>query len=163
VISRAGPLHEREFRLLFAGQLVSRLGSAIAPVALAFVVLDLTGSASDLGIVLAARQIPTIVFLLVGGVWADRLPRHRVMVASNLVSGASQAVAGALLLSGGAQLWHLAALAAVNGASSAFFFPASQGIVPQTVPDSLLQQANATLRLAVNATNTPARHWAASS
>src|SRR5215213_5317527 len=90
LIRRLGPLREREFRLLFAGQLVSRLGSAIAPVALAFAVLDLTGSASDLGIVLAARQIPTILFLLVGGVWADRLPRHRVMVVSNLVSGLSQ-------------------------------------------------------------------------
>jgi len=153
LIRRLGPLREREFRLLFAGQLVSRLGSAIAPVALAFAVLDLTGSASDLGIVLAARQIPTILFLLVGGVWADRLPRHRVMVVSNLVSGLSQVLAGALLLTGDARLWHLGALAAVNGASSAFFFPASSGVVPQTVPAPLLQQANATLRLAVNATN----------
>ena len=152
-MSRLGPLREREFRLLFAGQLVSRLGSAMAPVALAFAILDLTGSASDLGIVLAARQVPTILLLLLGGVWADRLPRHHVMVASNLVSGASQAVAGALLLAGGARLWHLAALAAVNGASSAFFFPASQGVVPQTVPEPLLQHANATLRLAVNGTN----------
>jgi MFS family permease len=125
----------------------------MAPVALAFGVLDLTGSASDLGLVLAARTIPVILFLLFGGVWADRLPRHRVMVASNLVSGASQALAGAILLTGGARLWHLAGLAAINGASSAFFFPASSGVVPQTVPVPLLQQANAALRLAVNATN----------
>jgi MFS family permease len=68
------------------------------------------------------------------------------------VSGASQVVAGTLLLTGAAELWHLAALAAVNGASSAFFLPASAGIVPETVHASLLQQANATLRLAVNAT-----------
>jgi MFS family permease len=151
-VTRLGPLAEREFRLLFAGQAISRLGSAMAPVALAFAVLDLTGSAGDLGLVLTARMVPTIVFLLVGGVWADRLPRHRVMVASNVVSGASQVVAGTLLLTGTAELWHLAALAAVNGASSAFFQPASAGIVPETVPSSLLQQANATLRLAVNST-----------
>ena len=128
-------------------------GSAMAPVALAFAVLDLTGSTTDLGLVLAARQIPVILLLLFGGVWADRLPRHHVMVVSNLASGASQAVVAALLLSGHAQIWQLAALAAVNGASSAFFFPASTGIVPQTVPPPMLQQANATLRLALNATN----------
>jgi MFS family permease len=151
-VTRLGPLAEREFRLLFAGQAISRLGTAMAPVALAFAVLELTGSASDLGLVLTARMLPTIVFLLVGGVWADRLPRHRVMVASNLLSGASQVTAGALLLTGAAQLWQLGALAAVNGASSAFFQPASAGIVPETVPSSLLQQANATLRLAINST-----------
>jgi MFS family permease len=125
----------------------------MAPVALAFAVLDLTGSTSDLGIVLAARQVPVLLLLLFGGVWADRLPRHRVMVASNLLSGTSQATAAVLLLSGHARIWHLAALAAVNGASSAFFFPASTGVIPQTVPIPILQQANATLRLALNATN----------
>ena len=126
----------------------------MAPVALAFAILNtLHGSATDIGIVLAARQIPVIALLLFGGVWADRLPRHLVMVASNLGSGASQAIVATLLLTGHAQLWELAALAAVNGASSAFFFPASTGIIPQTVPLGMLQQANATLRLASNATN----------
>jgi len=152
-VNRRGPLGEREFRLLFAGRTISMVGSAMAPVALAFAVLDLSGSTTDLGIVLTARQVPTVLFILFGGVWADRLPRHHVMVASNLVSGSSQAAAAALLLSGHARLWHLAVLAALNGASSAFFFPASTGIVPQTVPGDLLQQANATLRLALNATN----------
>jgi hypothetical protein len=124
----------------------------MAPIALTFAVLDLTGSTADLGLVLAARQVAVIVLLLYGGVWADRLPRHLVMVGSNLVSGASQASAAALLLAGHAQIWQLAALAVVNGASSAFFFPASTGIVPQTVPAPLLQQANATLRLSLNMT-----------
>jgi MFS family permease len=151
--SRLGPLRERQFRLLFAGRTISMAGSAMAPVALAFAVLDLTGSTSDLGLVLAARQIPTVIFILFGGVWADRLPRHHVMVASNLLSGASQAATAALLLAGHAHIWQLAALAAVNGSSSAFFFPASTGVIPQTVPATLLQQANATLRLALNATN----------
>jgi MFS family permease len=152
-MSRAGPLREREFRLLFSGRTISMAGSAMAPVALAFAVLDLTGSTTDLGLVLAARQIPTVIFILLGGVWSDRLPRHQVMVASNVLSGASQAVAAALLVSGHARIWHLALLAAVNGSSSAFFFPASTGIVPQTVPQPMLQQANATLRLSLNATN----------
>lgn len=152
-MNRAGPLREREFRLLFAGRTISMLGSAMAPVALAFAVLDLTGSTTKLGIVLTARQVPTVLFLLVGGVWSDRLPRHHVMVSSNLVSGASQATAAVLLLTGHAELWQLALLAAVNGTASAFFFPASTGIVPQTVPSELLQRANATLRLALNATN----------
>jgi MFS family permease len=152
-VTRLGPLREREFRLLFAGRTISMLGSAMAPVALAFAVLDLTGSTSDLGIVLAARQVPMILLLLFGGVLADRLPRHRVMVASNLLSGATQAATAVLLLSGHARISHLAVLAAVNGASSAFFFPASTGVIPQTVPIPMLQQANATLRLALNATN----------
>ena len=152
-MSRLGPLRHREFRLLFAGRTISMAGSAMAPVALAFAVLDLTGSTTDLGIVLAARQLPVILLLLFGGVWADRLPRHHVMVASNVVSGASQAVVAALLLTGHAQIWQLALLSAVNGASSAFFFPASTGVIPQTVTAPLLQQANTTLRLALNATN----------
>jgi MFS family permease len=153
-VSRLGPLRERDFRLLFIGQTTSRLGSAMAPVALAFAILNtLHGSATDIGIVLAVRQVAVIVLILFGGVWADRLPRHHVMVASNIVSGASQAVVATLLLTGHAQLWQLALLAAVNGGSSAFFFPASTGIVPQTVPVTMLQQANATLRLAVNSTN----------
>ena len=148
-----GPLREREFVLLFSGRTISAIGSAMAPVALTFAVLDLTGSTADLGIVLAARQIAVVVLLLYGGVWADRLPRHIVMVGSNIVSGLSQATAAALLLTGHAQIWQLTVLATVNGASSAFFFPASSGIVPQTVPPGLLQQANATLRLSLNTTN----------
>jgi len=148
---RTGPLGERSFRLLFLGRTTSNVGNAFATVALAFAVLDLTGSKADLGYVLAARSLPQVVFLLVGGIWADRLPRHRVMVGSNVVSGLSQAAVAALLLSGHAQIWQLMALAAVNGMSSAFFFPASIGIVPQTVSERMLQSANALLRLGTNA------------
>jgi MFS family permease len=148
---RLGPLAGREFRLLFLGRVVSTLGNTIAPVGLAFAILRLTGSKTDLGVVLAARQVPQVAFLLFGGVLADRLPRHRVMVGSNLLSGLSQGMLAALLLTGHARLWHVVALAAFNGCSSAFFFPASQGIVPQTVPVAQLQQANALLRLGLNA------------
>ena len=148
--SSTAPLREREFRLLFAGRTIALVGGSIAPVALAFAVLDLTGSKTDLGLILAAREIPLIIFLLVGGIWADRLPRNLVMVGANVVSGLAQAAAAALLITGNAEVWHLAALAAVNGGASAFFFPASSGVVPQTVPASLLQQANALLQLAMN-------------
>ena len=146
-----GPFGQREFRLLFLGRTTSFVGNAFANVALAFAVLELTGSKADLGYVLAARSVPQVIFLLAGGIWADRLPRHHVMVGSNLVSGLSQSAVAALLLFGHARIWQLAALAALNGASSAFFFPASTGIVPQTVPPPLLQSANALLRLGLNA------------
>ena len=151
MISRVpGPLREREFRLLFLGRTISFTGSAFANVALAFAVLDLTGSKADLGFVLAARALPQLLFLLAGGIWADRLPRHRVMVGSNLLSAAAQGAVAALLLSGHARIWELIVLAAAGGSSAAFFFPASTGIVPQTVSASMLQGANALLRLGLN-------------
>jgi MFS family permease len=148
---RLGPFARREFRLLFLARSTSFFGSSIAPVAIAFAVLDLTGSATDLGLVLAARTVPQVVFMLVGGVWADRLPRNLVMVASDLVTGGAQAVTAALLLTGNAELWHIVALQAIGGTGFAFFFPASTGLIPQTVEPTLLQQANALLRLSLNA------------
>jgi MFS family permease len=126
----------------------------MAPIGLAFAVLDsLHGSRTELGLVLAARSIPNAVFILIGGVIADRLPRNAVMVTSNVASMATQGTVAALLLTGHAELWHLVVLSALNGVSAAFFFPASQGIVPQTVPEAMIQQANALLRLALNAAN----------
>ena len=147
------PLREREFRLLFGGRVVSFAGSAMAPIALAFGVLELGGSAGDLGLVLTLSILPQVLFLLAGGVISDRLPRHIVMVASNLVSGLAQAVAAVLLIVGEAEIWHLAVVAVVRAVASSFFFPAQQGIIPQTVPLELLQPANALLRLTLNATN----------
>jgi MFS family permease len=79
------PLRLREFRLLFLGQGVSLLGDGMLGVALSFAVLDLTGSTSDLGFVFVARSVPLVLFLLVGGVFADRLPRRAVMLASDAV------------------------------------------------------------------------------
>lgn len=146
------PLGQRDFRYLFSGRLTSLLGSAIAPIALAFAVLDLTGSPTALGLVLAARFIPQIVFLLVGGVIADRWPRQLVMVGANALSGSAQAAVALLLLLDVAEVWHLVVLEVVAGASSAFFFPASAGIVPQTVPPRMLQEANALLRISMSST-----------
>ena len=153
MLPRLGPLAGREFRLLFTGQLVSLLGTAVAPVALAFAVLDLTHSATDLGFVLAAGWIPQLLLVLFGGVFADRLPRHLVMVGSNLLSAGAQGAIALLLLTHHAQLWHLIALQVVRGIATSFFFPASQGLVPETVPTAQLQQANALLGLTRNATS----------
>jgi MFS family permease len=146
------PLAERDFRLLFLGRTVSLFGTAFAPIALAFAVLDLGGSATDLGLVVAASTLPQVVFILVGGIWADRLPRHHVMVVSDSIAGAAQAAIAVLVLTGAAEIWQLVALQLVRGTATAFFFPAAQGIVPQTVSARLLQEANALLRLSRNGT-----------
>ncbi|MFN2471453.1 MAG: MFS transporter [Gaiellaceae bacterium] len=148
-----GALAERDFRLLFLGRSASLLGSAFAPVALAFAVLDdLDGSASSLGLVLAAIWVPQVIFILVGGIWADRLPRNLVMVSTDLVMCAAQAAVAVLLLTGSAQLWQLVALQLVRGTANAFFFPAASGLVPHVVSPGRLQQANALLRLSHSST-----------
>lgn len=147
------PLRHRPFRLLFLGRLASLAGSAVAPIALAFAVLEIGGSATDLGIVLAVGTVPQIALFLFGGVVADRLPRNLVMVGSDVVSAAAQSVVAVLVLTGKAEVWHLAALNGVRGAATAFFFPAAQGLTPQTVPNAELQEANALLRLTFAGTN----------
>lgn len=144
------PLRHRAFRLLLGGRLADNLAHAVAPIALAFAVLDLGGTASQLGIVLACRAVPTVLLVLFGGVVADRLPRHRVLVAANLVGAGTQALVAVLLLTGTADIWTLAAIEVVNGSASAFLFPAASGLTPQTVPPTLLQPANALVRLAHN-------------
>jgi len=149
---RTGPLRERSFRLLFAGRAVSSFGDQLVPVALTFAVLQI-GSLSDLGIVLAAQTVPLVLFVLLGGVWADRLPRQRVMLASDLVRFAVQGVSAALIIGGTARVWQLVILQAVYGMADGFFTPAANGLVPQVVVAEELQQANATLGLSENATS----------
>jgi MFS family permease len=84
-----GVLRHRDFRLLWIATSTSAIGDRIVTVALALFIIDVTGSATDVGIVLAANAIPLVGLLLVGGVWADRLPRHRVIVVTDLVRFAS--------------------------------------------------------------------------
>lgn len=136
-------LRERDFRLVFLASTASLLGDRLVPVAIAFATLDLTGSAADLGYVLAAGWGPQIALLLVGGVLSDRLARRTVMLAADVARAGSQALLAALLLSGDARLWHLLVLQAMRGAATAFFNPASTGLVPQTVSFERLQPANA--------------------
>jgi MFS family permease len=146
-----GALREREFRLLWIGQLLSNAGTSLLLVALTWAVLDL-GSAPDLGLVLAALVVPNLALTLVGGVWADRLPRQRVMLASDLVRGTAQTCAAMLLVSGRAELWHLLVFAAAYGSANAFFAPAANGLVPETVSAERLQQANALMAISRRAT-----------
>ena len=127
---RLGLLRIRDFRNVFLAQSISVFGDGITPVALTFAVLGLTGSATDLGLVLAAQSLPLAALALVGGVWADRLPRAALMVTSDLVRAAVQIAGATLLLTGVAQIWQLALLAAVHGAAEAFFRPAAGAIMP---------------------------------
>ena len=137
-----GVFRYREFRLLFAGQLVSLFGDGLFAVALSFAVLDETGSRSGLGVVLAAGSLPLVAFVLVGGVWADRLSRRRVMLAADGARMAIQGVLAALVLSGNASLGTFIVLYGLYGVAMAFFSPASTGLVPETLPAVELQRAN---------------------
>jgi MFS family permease len=143
--SRLGPLEERQFRNYFFARAFSLLGDTIVPVALAFAVLDIERSASALGLVLAAYTVPRVLLILVGGVWADRLPRNLLMVASDLLRFASQATAAFLIISGTAEIWHLIVLNLLHGVGASFFIPAATGLVPEIVSRGRLQQANGLL------------------
>lgn len=145
------PLRFSAFRYLALGRLVSMFGGAMAPIALAFAVLDLTGSVRDLGLVVGARSVVNVVFMLFGGVVADRLPRQLVLVVACVLSFATQGAAAALVLTGAATIPLLMALGAVNGLTAAFAFPAVSAIIAQTVPAELRKQANAINRLGANA------------
>lgn len=139
------PLREPKFAWFYAARVISMSGSAMAPVALAFAVLGITGSASALGFVLAARTIPLVLFLLFGGVVADRFSRALVIQLSNVLAGLTQTVVAVLFITGTADLWMVIVLEAANGTVSAFSFPAMNGIIPQLTPRSHLRQANALL------------------
>jgi len=117
------------------------------------VLSDLDGSATELGVVLASFMLSRIVFLLVGGVWADRLPRRSLLLACDVVRGAVQGLVAIVLLTGAAELWMLVVTQVLFGAAAAFFGPASTGLIPETISGQRLQQANALLGLSRSATN----------
>src|SRR5215207_8818287 len=135
-------LRQRDFFNLFAGQAASTIGDRIVFVALALYVTDI-GSPTDVGIVLAAATLPLVAFLLFGGVWADRLPRHKVMIATDIARFALHAVLAALIFTDAVEIWHIVVIEALFGTAEAFFRPAYTGLVPQTVPEELIQQAKA--------------------
>ena len=121
----------------------------MAIVALAFAVLDF-GGATDLGIVLLAREIPMVIFLLLGGVFADRLPRRVILIGCDLVKGSAQVVTAVLLFAGTANVWNVGLLQAVFGIAAAFSRPATTGIVREAVSEERLQEGNALLGLSRN-------------
>ena len=131
-------LRQRDFRNLLLGQAASTIGDGIVFVALALYVTDI-GSTTDVGIVLAAATLPLVAFLLIGGVWADRLPRHRVMIVTDLIRFGLHALLAALIFAGAVEIWHLVVIEALFGTAEAFFRPAYTGLVPQTVPEEMIQ------------------------
>lgn len=131
---------------------MSLIGDGVVPVALAFAVLDLTGSATDLGVVLACRTVALLGSLLAGGVVADRLGRRGVMVAADVVRLAGQGAIGILLVTGHATVAELAVSQALLGAASGFFGPASSGLLP-AVAGPHLREANALRGITTAASN----------
>jgi MFS family permease len=142
-------LRHRDFRLLWMAKAATSLGDRIVFVALALYVTDI-GSPSDVGIVLAANAIPLVLFVLIGGVWADRLERHRVMVVTDVARALLHGLLAVLIVLGPAPIWAIVLIEAAFGTAEAFFNPASTGLVPQTVPEDELQQANAANTLVYN-------------
>ena len=136
-------LRRRDFRLLFLGQAVSVLGDRMVIIALAFAVIHLGGSASEVGLVLGAGWTPLVLTVLFGGVVADRTSRRAVMLSADLVRVASQGAMAVLVITGDAEIWMLAVLAGVTGAATGFFNPASTGLLPEVVSADELQPANA--------------------
>jgi MFS family permease len=132
---------ERNYRRLWVGQTLSIMGDSMIWVTAALYITTTTGSTRDVGIVLAAGSAALVLFLLVGGVWADRRPRQRIMIGSDLIRATVQTILAALIFAGEPPLWLFACLVAVFGAAEAFFQPAYAGLVPQTVPEELIQEA----------------------
>ena len=143
-------LRHRDYRFLWLAQSSSVIGDNIVLVALALFIVARTGSATDLGLVLAAQSLPLVVFLLFGGVWADRLPRHRVMIATDLVRFALHALLAGLIFSGGVRIWEVVVIEMLFGTAEAFFRPAANGLLPQTVPEEDIQQATAITTMSNN-------------
>ena len=139
---------DRNFRLLFAGRAVSYVGTYLAPIAVAFGVLDLGGGATAVGASFAAWTLAQVAMLSIGGVIGDRLPRRSVMIASDLSSTAVRVVMGVLLIAGHAHVWELIVLQGLGGASVAFYNPAFYGLVREIVPTESLQRANSLLAVA---------------
>jgi len=135
-------LKHRPFALLWTGQTTSRLGDSLYRIALAWWVLEKTGSAVSMGTVLILSQIPLLLFLLIGGVVVDRLPRIRIMFASDVLSGLVIAFVAVFSWLDLLQIWHIYVASILFGFVEAFFFPAYQAVIPQITPSELLTSAN---------------------
>ncbi|MFJ6573645.1 MFS transporter [Streptomyces sp. NPDC091292] len=140
----------RNYTLLTAAAIVTNLGSHGALIAAAFAVLDAGGDGGDVGLVAAARTVPLVLFLLVGGAVADRLPRHRVMVAANTLNCVSQGAFALLVIAGEPQLWQMLLLSALGGTGQAFFSPASEGMLMSSVTGEQASRAFAMYRMAMH-------------
>ncbi len=135
-------LRHRSFALLWSGQTISRLGDSMYGVALAWWVLQATGSAAAMGTVLIFSYSPMLIFLLIGGVAVDRLPRLRVMFVSDLTSGLVVLGVAALAYAGRLEIWHVYVASMLFGFLQAFFYPAYNAVVPDLTPAEALPSAN---------------------
>jgi MFS family permease len=147
---KAGPWRSRNYRLQIASAVISALGTAAAPVAMAFAILDTGGSGTAVGLVSAAGTVPPVLFFMIGGVVADRLPRHLVIVVANLVSALAQALFALVLFAHTVKLWQLVIFAAVNGLAIAFRMPATEGLLMCSVDRAYASRAFAIFRTGLN-------------
>lgn len=138
-------MQDRNFRWFFLARAITMIAGSMSSIALAFAVLEIDNDARSLSFVLAAFTVSNIVFVLFGGVIADRLPRALIIQACYVVDILSIGTIAALLFTGNATIPLLVMLSIVNGASTAFVLPAMQGIIPQLTTPEHLQQANAML------------------
>ena len=145
-----GVLRRPAFRNLWLSQASSVLGDRLVVVALALFVTDLTGSATDVGLVLGAGTIPLVLFLLIGGVWADRLPRAPLMIATDVVRAVLHGALALLIFTDLVEVWHIVVIEALFGTAEAFFRPAYTGLLPRTVPEEEIQEAQALTNMTNN-------------
>ena len=139
------PLGVRDFGFYFTGRTVSFLGDGVMVVALPWQVYELSNAPTAMGVVGALESAALIVFLLFGGVLADRVERRRVIIVADLVRCAAAGAVGLLAIAGTIELWHVILLAVVYGIGRAFAGPATGSVVPELVPPHLLVQANSAL------------------
>jgi len=135
-------LQHRPFALLWIGQTTSRLGDNLHRIALAWWVLEKTGSATAMGTVLIFSQVPMLVFLLIGGIVVDRFPRLRIMFLSDVLSGTVVVFIAVFAWLDLLQIWHIYVASFIFGFVEAFFFPAYQSVIPQIVTPDMLVSAN---------------------
>ena len=148
---RVTVLRDRDFARFFAGYATSLLGTSMSALAVSFAVLDYGGTASDLGVVLAAGIVPQVLFMLGGGVIADRLGRRPVMLGADAARCGAQAALAGAVLAGRPALWVFILLAVARGTGDAVFTPALTGLTAELAPPDDLVNANALLTAARSA------------
>ncbi|MBG9691495.1 MFS transporter [Lysinibacillus sphaericus] len=139
---------DKNFFLFWLSQVISSIGNTLIPVTITFAVLEVTGSATKLGMVLGALWISRVIFVMFGGVLADRIPRKKILIIADLLQGVNHVVVGILFFVGSIEMWHLTVSALFYGAVSAFHSPASSGILPQLIDKEKFQKANSVLSIA---------------
>lgn len=139
------------FYSLAASRFISNVGNGISPIALAYGVLSLPGATGkDLSIVMAARFVPLLAFMLFGGVIADRFQRNRLVGSSDIIGSFVAGVSAISLIAGFSSTWLLAIMGGIFGILNAIWWPAMSGVLPEIVPKEKLQEGNAVVGLLTN-------------